>query len=203
MPVSAKAVDAGTKTNTINRRRRDDQYQHNHDNDAFHNYSPPFLEATTTIKSYPSYSGRRLSIPPPRSTASKASPQCVQKVTVTAGVAAIKPKSVSPTTNSATNASTPPTIPHRQTYFATRPRLSCARLCRVCVAGLCVCRADRAGPGVGKSHGRSAKRVVAIKGNVFERLSHQSKHSHLVTLPARSLLAGRSVIYRAHFLGSG
>jgi hypothetical protein len=41
MPVSAKAVDAGTKAKTINRRRHDEQNQHNQDNDAFYYYSPP------------------------------------------------------------------------------------------------------------------------------------------------------------------
>jgi len=141
----AKPVDAGTKTNAIDGRRRDDQNQHDHDNDAFHCYSHPFLGATTTTQSHPSYSGRRLPTPPARSTAPRTSPQSVQKVSVTAGVAGIKPKSVPPSTNSATNTSTPPAIPHRQTCLATRLRLSRGRLRRVCVAGLALCRADRAG----------------------------------------------------------
>src|SRR5918997_2037918 len=71
----------------------------------------PLLDTTTTIKNYPSSSGRLLPIPPARSTAPRTSPQAVQKATVTAGLAGTTPKSITPTTNSATNASTPPTIP--------------------------------------------------------------------------------------------
>src|ERR687897_489430 len=58
-----------------------------------------FLDTAMTIKSYPSSSsGRRLPIPPAKSTAPRTSPQTVQKVTVTAGVAGITPKSITPTT---------------------------------------------------------------------------------------------------------
>src|SRR5829696_3619314 len=78
----------------------------------------PFLDTTMTTKSYPSSSGSRLPIPPARVTAPRTSPQAVQKVTVTAGVAGITPKSITLTTNSATNTSIPPTIAHRYTCFA-------------------------------------------------------------------------------------
>jgi hypothetical protein len=145
-PALAKPVDAGTKTNTIDRRRRDDQNQHDHDNDAFHYCSLPFLGTATTIRSYPSYLGRRLSLPPARSTAFRRSPQTVQKVSATAGVAGTKLKSLPPSTNSAAVASTPPIVPHRQTCLTTRLRLSRGRPCRICVAGPALQRADRARP---------------------------------------------------------
>ena len=78
------------------------------------------------------------------------------------------------------------------------------RLCRVCVAGLCFRPTDHAGLGGSNSHGRSAKRVVAIKGNVFEHLSLSNREIAIsIALPARSFPAGRSAIFRAHFVGSG
>src|ERR687894_2829046 len=61
------------------------------------------------------------------------------------------------------------------------------RLCRVCVAGLCFRPTDHAGLGGGNSHGRSAKREVAIKGNVFEHLSLPNRELAIsIALPARS-----------------
>src|SRR5918998_3166176 len=65
------------------------------------------------------------------------------------------------------------------------------RLCRVCVAGLCFRTTDHAGLGGSNSHGRSAKRVVAIKGNVFEHLSLSNLPENRPILkapPMRSLL---------------
>src|SRR5215216_300638 len=107
-PKPTQSIDAAamTKTNTIKIRT------------SFITTHLPVLDTTMTIKSYPSSSGGRLPIPPARSTAPRTSPQAVQKATVTAGVAGITPKSITPTTNSPTNTSTPPTIPHRYTCFA-------------------------------------------------------------------------------------
>src|SRR5215204_4876653 len=106
-PKPTQSIDAAamTKTNTIKIRTN------------FITTHLPVLDTTMTIKSYPSSSGGRLPIPPARSTAPSTSPQAVQKATVTAGVAGITPKSITPTTNSATNTSTPQTIPHRETYI--------------------------------------------------------------------------------------
>ena len=56
----------------------------------------------------------------------------------------------------------------------------------------------------GNGHGRSAKKVAAIKGNVFAYGSLSNwQIVILIALPARGFLADRSVIYPARFLVSG